>query len=405
MMNGLAMTTDRLREVSDRLLGNVPKETFRALYRKIDWRNRMICLKGARGTGKSTILKQHLAKAYGHDERAIYMTLDCLWISAKEFLDVIDTLYKDGVTVFYLDEVHHLPDWAALLKNVYDCYPDVSVRYSGSSLLKIDNRQGDLSRRQAGYELPGLSFREYLAFEGVKSAEAVGLDELLRNHREIAAETVRGVKILPLFRRYLKAGYYPFYLESPSGYSERVFEVVNKVLDSDLPTIEDVTPATIRKTKKMLSVLAADCPQMPNMSRLYRELETDRNQGFKMLDVLERARLLMLVSGSKDKLDSLSRSERIYCDNPNLMQSLSPATNVGTLRETFFVNQLRAAGHEVRLSQHGDFSVDDRFLFEIGGKGKEFDQIKDIPDSFVAADEIEVGFGNKIPLWLFGFLY
>lgn len=404
-MEDLTAMRGKLREVSDRLLDCVPKETYRSLYQKIDWRNRMICLKGARGTGKSTILRQHLAETFGHDERAIYITLDYLWISAKEFLDVFDTLYKDGVTTFYLDEVHHLKDWAALLKNVYDCYPDVSVRYSGSSLLKIDNRDGDLSRRQIGYELSGLSFREYLTFEGVKNAMEIGLDELLHHHREIAAETVRGIKILPLFRRYLESGYYPFYRESPSGYAERIFEVVNKVLDSDLPTIENVTPATIFKTKKMLSVLAASCPQMPNMSRLYRELETDRNQGFKMLDVLERARLLMIVSSGKDKLDRLSHVEKLYCDNPNLMQALASETNVGTLRETFFVNQLRASGHDVCLSQFGDFKIDDRFLFEIGGKGKGFNQIRDIPDSFVAADDIEIGSGNKIPLWLFGFLY
>ena len=404
-MKGQTIPVERLREVSDRLLDATPTETHRSLYKKIDWRNRMVCLKGARGTGKSTLLRQHLAKDFGHDERAIYMTLDYLWISAPEFLDVIDTLYKDGVTTFYLDEVHHLKDWAALLKNIYDCYPDVSVRYSGSSLLKIGDREGDLSRRQAAYELPGLSFREYLAFEGVKRVDAVPLGDLLRHHREIAAEAARGIKILPLFRRYLESGYYPFYREAPSGYSERVFEVVNKVLDSDLPTIEDVTPATIRKTKRMLSVLAASCPQMPNMSRLYRELETDRNQGFKMLDVLERARLLMLVSSGKDKLDNLSRAEKIYCDNTNLMQALTPAPDVGTLRETFFVNPLRAAGHGVCLVPKGDFKVDGRFLFEIGGKGKGFDQIRDLPDSFVAADEIEIGSGNKVPLWVFGLLY
>jgi len=401
----MGLDVQRLREVSDRLLERTPVDCYRYLYSKIDWRNRMICLKGARGTGKSTILRQHLAKTYGHDERAIYLTLDYLWISAKEFLDVIDTLYKDGVTAFYLDEVHHLKDWAALLKNMYDCYPEVSVCYSGSSLLKIDSRKGDLSRRQLGYELTGLSFREYLSFEGVKKMGPVGLDELLRNHREIAAEAKRGIKVLPLFRKYLESGYYPFYKDSPSGYADRVFEVVNKVLDSDLPTIEDVTPATIRKTKKMLSVLASSCPQMPNMSKLYHELETDRNQGFKMLDVLERARLLMLVASGKDKLDNLSKPEKIYCDNTNLMKALTSDANAGTLRETFFLNQLRAAGHDVVLSPQGDFKVDGVGVFEIGGKGKGFDQIKDLPDSYVASDDIEMGIGNKIPLWLFGFLY
>ena len=251
------MDTHRLREISDRLLENTPNDYRRYLYTQIDWRNRMVCLKGARGTGKSTILRQRLLEVHGHSEEAIYLSLDYLWLSVRELLDAIDSFYKNGVNAFYLDEVHHVPDWGALMKNLYDIYPDISIAYSGSSLLRLDGSQSDLSRRQMAYELKGLSFREYLAFEGVKDIPAVTLEELLANHRELAFEVTRGIKILPLFKRYLACGYYPFYKESPSGYAERIVEVVNKVLDSDLPTIEDVTPATIRRTKKMLSVLAA----------------------------------------------------------------------------------------------------------------------------------------------------
>lgn len=396
---------NRLREVSDRLLDLTPMDFHRYLYPTIDWRNRMISLKGARGTGKTTILRQRMREAFGHDERAIYLSLDNLWISAVEMLDVIDTLYKNGVETFFLDEVHHLQEWAELMKNIYDGYPDVQVYYSGSSLLKLDGSMSDLPRRQLSYELRGLSFREFLALEGVKNVGRVALDDILSRHRELSVEITRGIKILPLFRRYLSSGYYPFYRESPSGYAERLFAVINKVLDSDLPTIEDVTPATIRKAKKMLSVLAASCPQEPNMSKLYRELETDRNQGVKMLDILERARLLMLVAGGRDKLDNLSKPEKIYCDNTNLMVALSGDADVGTMRETFFANQLRANGHDIILSGKGDFKVDGKWLFEIGGKGKGFDQIKDIRDSFVVNDDVEIGSGSKIPLWLFGFLY
>ena len=399
------MDTHRLREISDRLLENTPNDYRRYLYTQIDWRNRMVCLKGARGTGKSTILRQRLLEVHGHSEEAIYLSLDYLWLSVRELLDAIDSFYKNGVNAFYLDEVHHVPDWGALMKNLYDIYPDISIAYSGSSLLRLDGSQSDLSRRQMAYELKGLSFREYLAFEGVKDIPAVTFEELLANHRELAFEVTRGIKILPLFKRYLARGYYPFYKESPSGYAERIVEVVNKVLDSDLPTIEDVTPATIRRTKKMLSVLAASCPQQPNMAKLYRELETDRNQGVKMLEVLERARLLMLVASGRNKLDNLSKPEKIYCDNPNLMWALSSDPNSGTLRETFFVNQLRAAGHSVLLPAQGDYTVDGRWLFEVGGKTKRFTQIKDIPESYVVNDEVENTEGNKIPLWLFGFLY
>lgn len=250
-----------------------------------------------------------------------------------------------------------------------------------------------------------MSFREFLAFEGIGEFPVLALDDLLRRHVEIAAEIVRNLKIIPLFEKYQDHGFYPFYREAPSGYVERVTEVVNKVLQTDLPIVEDVTPVTIRKTRKMLAVLAESCPQTPKMNELYRELETDRNQGLKMLDILERAELVQLLKTEKDKLKNLSSPEKIYCDNVNLMRALVPRINVGTERETFFVNQLRSAGHAVSYPGTGDFLVDGELLFEVGGRGKTFRQIADIPRSFIAADDIEVGFGNRIPLWLFGFLY
>lgn len=211
--------------------------------------------------------------------------------------------------------------------------------------------------------------------------------------------------VLPYFERYLATGCYPFYKMEHSGYYERVVETIDKVLDSDYPAVEDVTPATIRKTKRMLMVLASSCPRQPNMSALYRELETDRNQGLKMLSVLERAGLLALVPSGKDTLKNLSRPEKIFCDNPNLMHALVASADAGTIRETFFVNQLRSAGHDVVCAEKGDFLVDGNLLFEVGGPKKRFTQIKDLSNSFVAADNIEAGFGNRIPLWMFGCLY
>ena len=394
-----------LKDISDRLIAGTSLDFKRYLYPKIDWRNRFVCLKGAKGTGKTTILKQSMKERFGLSENAFYLSLDHLWFTNHSALELVDTLHKNGVTHLFVDEVHHLEHWETVLKNVYDFYPDLHVAYSGSSILRMDNREGDLSRRQLCYGLKGLSFREFLAFEGVKDVAPVSLSDLLVRHREIAAEVTRGLKIVALFAKYNDHGYYPFYKESPSGYSQRIVECVNKVLESDLPIVEDVTPATIRKTKRMLAVLAESCPQEPNMRALYRELETDRNQGLKMLDVLERAELVSLLKTEKDKLKSLSSPEKIYCDNVNLMRSLVPRADVGTLRETFFVNQLRAAGHTVSSPSKGDFLVDGEWLFEVGGKGKSFDQIKNVPKSYVAYDDVEIGFGNKIPLWLFGFLY
>ena len=404
---GIRMNEDTfmLKEISDRLIAGTSLDFKRYLYPKIDWRNRFVCLKGAKGTGKTTILRQSMKERFGLSESAYYLSFDHLWFTNHSALDLVDTLYKNGITHLFIDEVHHVDRWETVMKNIFDFYPDLRVAYSGSSILRMDNREGDLSRRQVCYDLKGLSFREFLAFEGIKSIEPIPLSELLAHHREIAAEITRGIKIIAIFAKYGEYGYYPFYKESPSGYYQRIIECVNKVIDSDLPMVEDVTPATIRKTKRMLAVLAESCPQEPNMKALYRELETDRNQGLKMLDVLERAELIQLLKTEKDKLKSLSAPEKIYCDNANLMRSLVPRADIGTLRETFFVNQLRAAGHTVSSPSQGDFLVDGEWLFEVGGKGKKFTQIKDVLNSYIAYDDVEIGIGNKIPLWLFGFLY
>ena len=395
----------RMRLISNRLIDETPTAFHRYLFPSIDWENRLVCVKGARGTGKTTILRQSAKERFGLDARAFYVSFDHYWFKTHSPLEFVEEVHKQGVTHLFIDEVHHFEHWQTIIKNITDFYSGMNVVYSGSSILKMDNREGDLSRRQMSYNLNGLSFREFLAYEGVLDPSPLTLEELLRGHVEIAMELVKNIRPIPLFERYLKTGYYPFYKTEHSGYYERVVETIDKVLDSDYPAVEDVTPATIRKTKKMLMVLAASCPQQPNMSALYRELETDRNQGLKMLSVLERAGLLALVPSGKDTLKNLSRPEKIFCDNPNIMHALVSHANEGTIRETFFVNQLRSAGHEVVCAEKGDFLVDGRYLFEVGGPGKGFSQIKDIPDSFIAADDIETGFGNKIPLWLFGFLY
>ena len=395
----------RMRLISNRLIDETPTAFHRRLYRSVDWENRLVCIKGPRGTGKTTMLRQSAKERFGLDPRAIYVSFDHYWFKTHSPLEFAEEMHKRGVTHLFVDEVHHVEHWQTAIKNFTDFYPEMSVVYSGSSLLKMDNREGDLSRRQIAYTLDGLSFREFLAYEGALDAEPVPLEAVLADHVRIAADVARKIRVLPLFERYLATGFYPFYKTEHSGYYERVAATVDKVLDSDWPAVEDVTPATIRKTKKMLAVLAASCPQQPNMSALYRELETDRNQGLKMLSVLERAGLLALVPSGKDSLKNLSRPEKIFCANPNLMHALVSRADEGTIRETFFVNQLRAAGHAVVCADRGDFTVDGRYRVEVGGRKKGFAQIKDIPESFVAADDLEAGFGNRIPLWLFGFLH
>jgi len=389
----------------DRRLEETETAYHRPLYSEIDWDDRLLCIKGAKGTGKTTMMLQFLKEHPEEYGKAFYVSLDSLWFANHSPMEVVEWLHNNGFERLFLDEVHHFKPWQTLIKNIYDDYPKMKIAYSGSSMMKLNAGGGDLSRRQRTYELKGLSFREFLEFEGAGSFERVSLGDLLKDHRTIARGIVSKVRVLGHFRKYLQGGYYPFYKSARGGYHERVSQIVSQILERDWPETEDVTLATIKKTEKMLMILAASCPQVPKMNELYAQLETDRNQGLKMLYALERAGILSLLSSKSVNLGNMSRPDKIYCDNPNIMHALTVETNSGTVRETFFLNQLRCAGHKVVYPAQGDFLVDGRYLFEIGGKGKGFDQVKDIPDSFVVNDGVETGIGSKIPLWLFGFLY
>ena len=397
-------TLEKLIEISDKRIFHAPKQFYRPAHSKIDWSERLICIKGPRGVGKTTVVLQHLANCFKGGE-ALYISLDNVWVNARELYEIAEYHHSHGGTHLFLDEVHQLEGWQKLVKSLYDDIPGLSIVYTGSSLLKMESKGGDLSRRQVVYGLPGLSFREYLAFEKLIDVGPFALEEVLAGHVEIAKDMVSGLKILKAFDDYRAHGYYPFYREGLTHYEERIVQTVNQVLECDYPAIDEVEVSTVRKARRMLNVLAQSTPQTPNMDRLYRDLGTQRPQGLKMLYALERAGLLSMLSTERAKLKTLATPDKIYCDNTNLMNALVPNPNDGTARETFFLNQLRAAGHEVAYPDAGDFIVDGRFLFEVGGEGKGFAQIKDRPDSYVVNDNVEFGKGNKIPLWMLGLLY
>lgn len=395
---------ERIYRGYQRRLKETPLSFTRFLYEKINWNDRLIGIKGARGVGKTTLMLQHIKRNFEQTDRALYVSLDNLWFSVHSLDDLVEYHYTHGGTHLFLDEVHRFPQWQTMLKNLNDDYPDLHVVYTGSSMLEIDIRQGDLSRRQMVYQLAGLSFREFLEFECEMSISKFELTDLLQNHVTIASGITERAKILPLFEKYLRMGYYPFYKDTYEGYDFRLQEVVRQIIESDLPAVEDVQYVTIQKVKKLLMILAERVPHTPKMNELYKELETNREQGLKMLYVLERAGLLALLTTQAKNYRSLSRPDKIYLDNCNLMYALSPHVDIGTMRETFFFNQLSVA-HELLLPLQGDFYVDRHYLFEVGGRTKNFDQIKDVPDSFLAVDGTEIGHHNRIPLWMFGLLY
>ncbi len=376
----------------------------RFLYEKINWNDRLIGIKGARGVGKTTLVLQHIKEKFSNVNNALYISLDNLWFSTHSLDDLIDYHYTHGGTHLFIDEIHYYPNWQKMLKNLYDDYPNLHIVYTESSMLEIDHRQGDLSRRQIVYHLPGLSFREFLAFEKNLELQSYDLESLLKKHVSISSELSSTVKILPLFEQYIHNGYYPFYKSVYEGYDFRIQEVVRQIIESDLPAIEEIQYITVSKIKKMLMILSEKVPHTPKMTDLYKELETNREHGLKMLYALERGGLLALLTSQIKNYKSFSRPDKIYLNNTNLMHSLLSHTDVGTVRETFFFNQLRE-NNEVLMPPKGDFYVNREYLFEIGGRSKTFEQIKDVPNSFLVIDGIETGHHNRIPLWLFGLLY
>ena len=391
---------EELFETSNRQIREETSTFQRYLMSEIDWRDKLICIKGARGVGKTTLMRQRMKTAFGGDSQlALYVSLDDLWFARHRVKDLVEYLYERGYTHLFIDEVHHLgKEWSLVLKNIVDQFRELSIVYSGSSLLQLEKAEGDLSRRQATYRLKGMSFREYLKLEGLLDLKPLSFEEILSDHMRIAEEINAKLKVLPRFEVYLKKGYYPFYRESFGRFKERLMETVNKVLEVDYPSIDEVSQDT------MLMVLAASCPQTPNMSELYRELDTGRDQGLKMLGALERAGLLALIGSKGLKLDNLSKPEKIYCGNTNLMHALVPRVDEGVSRETYFYNQV-GKDHDVAYTGVGDFVVDGKWTFEVGGKSKGFGQIADLPGSYVVNDDTAVGRGHRIPLWLFGFLY
>lgn len=376
----------------------------RYLHYRIDWDVRLIGIKGARGVGKTTMLLQHIKESFDKIDDALYVSLDNLWFNTHKLEDLVEFLYTHGVMHIYLDEVHRYKDWAVLLKNFYDSYPDLNIVYTGSAMLAIDNSKADLSRRQSLYTLNGLSFREYLAYEGVAAIPTIGLEEMLAGHVEYAVDVISGIKILKYFDRYLREGYYPYYKEAGNDYLMRVGEVARLVIDNDIPSVEDITYFTAQKIKTLLMVIAGNVPLKPNISKLSSQLESTRDQTLKMLYLLDRADLLLLLTEQLKNYKHLVSPKKIYLNNANLMYALSGKISEGTVRETFFANQVGAVA-DLTMPKQGDFLADGKYLFEVGGNSKTFDQIAGIPESYLAVDGIETGSGNRIPLWMFGCMY
>lgn len=396
---------EALFEFQDALVMGIEPDFQRYLHDKINWNQRMIGVKGPRGAGKTTLLLQHL-KFYliKNNVSALYVTADHPWFYKNSLLDTAMLWFRNGGEVLFIDEVHKYPNWSSELKNIYDGIPTLKVVFSASSALDIYRGQADLSRRVVSYSLPGLSFREYLKFTGAGDFSSYSLEDIQQNHWEIALDIASKIRPLVHFQKYLKRGYLPIFVEGENEYLPKLEQIINAVVDTDLAYISSYNAGTAIKVKKLLGVIAESVPFKPNISALSNQLDISRDRILEHIYQLRDARILNVLTVQGKGVSRLQKPDKLFLENTNLSYSMNPVPDIGNLRETFLLNQLLNARLEVFEPEFGDFFVNGLTL-EVGGKNKYSKQVSDSTNYLIASDGIETGWGSKIPLWLFGFLY
>lgn len=398
---------EKLFEKFYKKLNYISLDFIRSIYYNINWDARLIGIKGARGVGKTTILLQYIKKNFELNSQVLYVSLDNIWFSNNSLVDMTDDFVKRGGKYLFLDEVHKYKNWSVELKNIYDDHPDLKIVFTGSSLLEILNARVDLSRRAIVYNMQGLSFREYLNFTLNTDFQSLSVSDIIKNHLDISKDILKHVKPLQYFSNYLKEGYYPFFKEVPELYHMRIEEIINMIIQIELPLIRGIDIAYTSKLKQLLIIIAESAPFIPNISKLSERIIINRNTLITYLNNLSDARIINIFYRDSSGISRLQKPDKIFLENSNLAYAIHPGlVDIGNARETFFANQLNN-NHSVNIPKQGDFLIDNKLLFEVGGKNKGYKQIRknNYKEFFIAADEIEYGYGNKIPLWLFGFLY
>lgn len=379
------------------MLRQTTEKHFRYVYDEIDWDARMVGIVGPRGVGKSTMLRQHILRLPDR-QSVLYVSADFLYFNTHSLVYLADEFVKDGGKRLFIDEIHKYKSWSQELKQIYDVHPDLQIVFTGSSVLDIYKGLADLSRRVLLYRMQGLSFREFLLLRYDVAVPVRTLDDIVR-----LRVTIPGVPHpLPLFREYLAKGYYPF--SGEPGFDLRINQMVQQTIESDIAQYADLKPATARKLKQLLGVVSALSPYKPNYDNLAREVGVSKNNVADYLTYLERAGLVGLLRDDTSGMRQLGKIEKLYVDNPSLMTVLSGGTpDVGSLRETFFYNQMRVR-NDVLISKVSDFYISP-YTFEVGGRHKGRQQIENVAEGRIVKDDIETGHGIVIPLWTFGMNY
>ena len=403
----------QLFEINEGIAGARQAPKRRYLYTEIDWQDRLIEITGARGFGKTTLMLQKVSELNRAVRgSALYASLEHPHFFSASLQELAGEFYRMGGKYLFLDEVHKYPpkqknyDWSAELKAAYDEFPGLHIIYSGSSIIRDYKGQGDLSRWRSSYTMKGFSFREYLYFEDSIDTGPFPLSKILSDHSDISREISTRIKVFPFFKEYLERGFYPFYKESKKKFQSRLIDILNEVLETDIPSSLEISYESIFKIKKLLASVAGSIPDTPNLSNLRSVLNiSDSRTLLNYLNLLEKSEIISNLSKNGTRGRIVNKPDKIYLNNTNLLKILSPENlSMGTVRETFFFNQIRS-GHTISYTEKGDFLADSRFLFEIGGRDKEPSELENMADAYLALDDIEVGLGKRIPLWLFGFLY
>jgi len=387
-------------------LNRVSIDFKRYLYSEIHWQNRLIAIVGSRGTGKTTLLLQHIKLNYPSlSGEVLYASLDSLWFSTHSLVYLADEFAKQGGKALYLDEVHNYIGWSREIKNIYDSHPEMKIVFTGSSLLEVYKGEADLSRRLITYHLYGLSFREFLAYEYDIKLEAVTVDEIMLNHLNLAMTIGAKIKPLVAFNEYIRFGYFPYYKEDKELYPIRLLATLNSIIELDLPATERIDYYSVVKIKKLFAILASLVPFTPNVSQLSHDIETTRVSLLNYLYYLEKAQAIMLLSKESSGIKQMAKPDKIYLGNTNYAYALGgEQANIGSVRESFFMNQVRVK-NDVSFSNAVDFKVCGKYNIEIGGKNKTKKQIAGLDNAFIVLDNTEIGYNNQIPLWLFGLTY
>ncbi len=387
-------------------ISQVSMDIVRDRIDDISWEKPLVAIRGSRGVGKTTMIRQYIRRTYGTNSgEALYCVMDSIYFSSHSLLDLAERFHQMGGKHLFLDEVHKYPHWSKEIKEINDRYPDLKITFTGSSLLQILNSDADLSRRALSYTLEGLSFREYLHFyKGIK-IPAYSLSDILNDAEAICGEINRLCRPQKMFEEYLRTGYYPFYDGSEVEYYSRIENVVNFIIEQEMTEFCGVEPSYTRKLKAMLLFLAGNIPYEVNISKLASYLEISKNTVLSYLDSMNRAELIHLLYADNKTVTKMQKPDKIFIHNPNMLYALAENSQIGTVRECFVVNQL-SVHHNVEYEKTvGDFKIDGSVTFEVGGERKSFEQIADVPDSYILADNLEYPVGKKLPLWLAGLTY